>query len=488
MARTTGSDELYRLVHSLTTEEKGYFKKFAKRHTDKSNAYIRLFDTLNKMEKYDEPLLKKKFKSLPDLKHYLFEMLLQSMVTSGSGALPVDEAMKGLLQINVLVRKGLTARALKQVKHLKEFSQEQGMHIWAGIFTRSQDYLVIASATPQQSITLANNLYEEIKTATINQQQCDALIHYQRVLYGFLKMKEFSGVAVDIDKEIDIAPLLGIQPVNSVHRAIQLSALKAYYSIKEETEKAYECCEEAYAIQRKRWQQLQSSKESINYYVAIEMLLHACINTGRIARAEKVLHELMKLDLSDTHLKDSLPIKINYFQLLFYWLKGEHDKGLKQWGKLNHVESIKLKDAFYPTMHYETYFFKAMFEFSTGKFTEASQSLNYFNQPGLSPNAATQIVAAEMLRLLIQFEIENYYLLPSAARSIKNRFKNLGEADYAFLKLVAKYGNNPPVFFSECAKARLEVSIHPMSISDWIESKVSKKPLAEIVCKNHSPN
>lgn len=46
--RTTGSDDLYRLIHSLTTEEKGYFKKFAKRHTSGGNKYLQLFDDINR--------------------------------------------------------------------------------------------------------------------------------------------------------------------------------------------------------------------------------------------------------------------------------------------------------------------------------------------------------------------------------------------------------------------------------------------------------
>jgi hypothetical protein len=61
----TPSEDLWKLIHSLNISEKGYFVKFAKRHSpEKENNYIRLFDAIsNQSEKYDENDLKSKFKN-----------------------------------------------------------------------------------------------------------------------------------------------------------------------------------------------------------------------------------------------------------------------------------------------------------------------------------------------------------------------------------------------------------------------------------------
>jgi hypothetical protein len=59
MARTIGSDELFRLIHSLSVEEKGYFKKFATRHTTNDSIYLKLFNTIAKQDAFDETQLKK---------------------------------------------------------------------------------------------------------------------------------------------------------------------------------------------------------------------------------------------------------------------------------------------------------------------------------------------------------------------------------------------------------------------------------------------
>ena len=58
-------DDLFILIKSLTKSEKGYIKKFALRHRNKSgNNYIMLLDEIEKQtkkNKYDELFLKQKF-------------------------------------------------------------------------------------------------------------------------------------------------------------------------------------------------------------------------------------------------------------------------------------------------------------------------------------------------------------------------------------------------------------------------------------------
>jgi hypothetical protein len=53
------SDQLFRLIKSLTTAEKRYFKIFASRHSiGGKNEYVNLFDAIDKQSKYDEACTK----------------------------------------------------------------------------------------------------------------------------------------------------------------------------------------------------------------------------------------------------------------------------------------------------------------------------------------------------------------------------------------------------------------------------------------------
>ncbi|MGB0424223.1 MAG: hypothetical protein ACPGED_07870, partial [Flavobacteriales bacterium] len=80
------SDNLHKLIKSLTKPEKRYFKIFASRHVigDKNN-YLRLFDAMDRQLEYDEAKLLKKFKEEAFInrfsitKNRLYQSVLKSL-------------------------------------------------------------------------------------------------------------------------------------------------------------------------------------------------------------------------------------------------------------------------------------------------------------------------------------------------------------------------------------------------------------------------
>ncbi len=73
--------DLFELIKSLSPSEKGYFKKFVSKGEGKK--YLKLFEAINTMGKYDEGKLKKKLKmevrNLSAAKSYLYEEVLESL-------------------------------------------------------------------------------------------------------------------------------------------------------------------------------------------------------------------------------------------------------------------------------------------------------------------------------------------------------------------------------------------------------------------------
>lgn len=113
MARTSGSDDLYRLIHSLTAEEKGYFKKFAQRHSLKGNKYLQLFDAVNKQTAFEESSLRKKFSAYATLKVYLKDMIMDSLIHFARQGHAHIDLMMQIQKVLFLVDKGMQAEALK---------------------------------------------------------------------------------------------------------------------------------------------------------------------------------------------------------------------------------------------------------------------------------------------------------------------------------------------------------------------------------------
>ncbi|MCX6198012.1 MAG: hypothetical protein NTY88_02155 [Bacteroidetes bacterium] len=113
MARTTGSNELYRLIHSLTVEEKGYFKKFATRHSSEGGKYLQLFDAINKQTVFEEKSLIKKFKSYAFMKVYLKETIVESMLLYYRHQNQQIDLLTQIQKVHFLLMKGMQDEALK---------------------------------------------------------------------------------------------------------------------------------------------------------------------------------------------------------------------------------------------------------------------------------------------------------------------------------------------------------------------------------------
>lgn len=103
MARTKGSDELYKLIHSLTTEEKGYFKKFAQRHTASGNQYLQLFDIISKQQTFEETELKKNYKSYARMKVYLKDLITDAMLMHYRNNHPHIHLLNQIQKIHLLL-------------------------------------------------------------------------------------------------------------------------------------------------------------------------------------------------------------------------------------------------------------------------------------------------------------------------------------------------------------------------------------------------
>ena len=117
---------IFDLVHSLTMNEKSYFKKFATIHSSKtSKNYIRLFDAIAQMQGFDVQFLKKKFEGEPIAKHlssevnYLEEQILKSLTNFSFEKNKRTQNQKHIHYITILIEKGFRQRAKKILKKTK---------------------------------------------------------------------------------------------------------------------------------------------------------------------------------------------------------------------------------------------------------------------------------------------------------------------------------------------------------------------------------
>ena len=81
----TPSDKLFQLVQSLSRGEHQQFKRRASLASGEKK-YLLLYEAIRKQEIYDEEALREEFKSeaftrnFPSIKHYLYKIILESLV------------------------------------------------------------------------------------------------------------------------------------------------------------------------------------------------------------------------------------------------------------------------------------------------------------------------------------------------------------------------------------------------------------------------
>ncbi len=123
---------VYNLVHSLTTREKAYFKRFTKLYGgDDSKNYLRLYEFLTQLESYDARILHDKFRDEAMGKHlsselnYLQELILKSLINYTLDSTPYLKLQKTLLFIDVLIDKDFRKQALKILLKAKTLAYKQ---------------------------------------------------------------------------------------------------------------------------------------------------------------------------------------------------------------------------------------------------------------------------------------------------------------------------------------------------------------------------
>ncbi len=129
MPNNKGSDDLFRLIHSLTAEEKGYCKKFLTRHTSQGNNYMLLFDTINRQKKFEEQSLKADFKNYAVLKVYLKDMITDCLQLYYRNNHSHIHLFNQLQKAHIYIIKGLHEDAIKILE--KQLIQARKMEIFS---------------------------------------------------------------------------------------------------------------------------------------------------------------------------------------------------------------------------------------------------------------------------------------------------------------------------------------------------------------------
>lgn len=122
-------DTLHELIHSLSKSEKRYFKVQVKSMGDgKGHKYLQLFELLAGMKVFDPDQVQRTMQwkdfraSYSMAKRYLYDKLLDNLVSFSKNASVVQRLPAEIAHIKVLIRKGLYTQAQRKVDKAKRLA------------------------------------------------------------------------------------------------------------------------------------------------------------------------------------------------------------------------------------------------------------------------------------------------------------------------------------------------------------------------------
>lgn len=506
------SDDIFRLIKSLTKSEKGYFVKFAKRYSGPNNNSLKLYEAIEKQAEagdvYDEEIIKKAYaketfaKQLGVTKIYLYNLILKSLDQYYSEENERAKLSELISQIKILERKTLYKQCHKLIKKAKEIAYKHE------IMPRILDLLLI-----EKDLIMSGPAKDQTPKRNISYaEQVDFLKKIENIIkYNWLsdRMVILAEKRSEIDEEQrkkEIEEIRSNPLLSSEENALTLKAKTHYYN----TNTLY-CLSKndfagAQSLLKKQVAFAEETPDKIKEYPRnyIITLLNYLLFSNVIQKEDDLKDALQKMEVMRTKYKDkitrdldiTISIHAANIELLMYNKAGDIAKG-----KSTAARAEKLLKEYDTDIPYE-YKITILYNLTNHYFLaqDYNNALRVMN--GLLNNFSGDVkpemyTFAKIFNLIIHLEMQHNELLEYIAnttyRFLKER-KRLYKTETLFLKLIKEILQVKDK--AELADAYKEFKFNVLKVKDeqaeskvfiyfdfvtWAESKITGKPMAEII-------
>ena len=226
------SDELFRLIKSLSPQEKVFFKLFAARKTEQNN-YILLFDAIDSLPVYDEGALRLKLKNAPFLKNlkqaksYASEAILKCLQEYYSYESAEAKLSNSIQQIQILIDKRLFEWAKKMIAKAELLAEENYQYYYKSILLSLRREVMILESDPEEMNAYPGTHFrEEIKSIEVLRN----LAEYSRLNVQATTASQEQITASD-SKSIELKKFLKDPLLQNESTALTLPAKLKYYNV-----------------------------------------------------------------------------------------------------------------------------------------------------------------------------------------------------------------------------------------------------------------
>lgn len=446
------SDELFKLIKSLTKSEKRFFKLSSTLQSGEKN-YIKLFDAIEKQNEYDEEGLKHIFrretfiKHLPSEKNHLYKLILKSLRSYHS-----DNSITSILQdeiksIDILFDKALYGECSKVIKKAKKVAaKNERFYYLMQLINREKMLLEEEYHSGNFDRDLNALIEEEEKIMNKLQNLAEYRMLYSKINYVFRK----GGYARNDQEKAMVQEILDHPLIKGKNTAQSKTAAATCYYIQGLCALVQYKYEDSFGKFNRVVEIFEENPHLIieipkHYIRALNNLLFCYLDRDDYTSFFELLDKIRKLENKPGFVSTDIKLKIfssTYnAELIAYDKMGDYEKavhivdnildGIKNFGQqISKEEEI----IFYYNIAYSY--------FGVDKWKESLKWVNKMLNDNEQHLRQDIFSFSRLFSLIIHFELEHYdlleYMLKSTNRFYNKRKNEIGR-EYKVESLFLKY-------------------------------------------------
>jgi tetratricopeptide (TPR) repeat protein len=316
----TPSTDLFRIIHSMTSAEKRYFKK----DTKDSNTSD-LFDIINDQEEYDEDLVKKKLKDESFAKNLkVHKNRLQQILLKNLRAYHEEKTAQSKIKVliengEILLKKQLYdlayAQLDKALKLCENYEEYELMLLILGIQARMASYfkeMLPAEETPMvQMEKCAAIIQNYVQHALISKK----ILHFLNSETADISVPEiFKYIYNLLQEEVENK---GRDPLSPIAERMYLHSVALMYNAQGDFEKAYEHTKEI--LKRFEENEYIVKEKNAQYFNCIVNHLTFCARSNRLKELEQWVNKAQQHAKKNDHLMPNMIYVYNCFIEALRW-------------------------------------------------------------------------------------------------------------------------------------------------------------------------
>lgn len=439
------SDYLTDLIHSLTANEKRYFK-LSGLARGSSNHKI-LFDALDSTGANDLAALKKKLKgsrmNLAYERRYLQQMLLRSLRNFHEGSSVEAELHQALLDIEIVFNKEQYELCHILIKQAMATAVKTELYLYQLHLIRwKRSCLVRMGKSAEQ----ARFLKEE---PTLQQQCLDQLNNLQ--VYKVLHHRAYyligkQGSALSATDKQTLKELLDGPHMQHISQATSVNAKAHFLQIKIWCHHILAEVETAYKYSRQLIQLLENNRHYMKvhpqvYLATLATHYNRCYALDYIKEASEMLKQAEDmLKFKKPALSEGLKTEVFYFVSERYLMQYAYDNRFKealQQAEKNRDFYTRKKLTLRPSYHIIQHYFTALSHFHLGQYEQAVKHVRIILDEIDNNVRIDFILFTHVLNVMIHYELGNYQLVPYLSKSL-NRFMKVRQLQRKSVTLIIK--------------------------------------------------